>query len=71
MIFTRADYGTIYDKSYYLVTGHTPTFQISSEYNGKIYCKNHHIAIDCGCVFGKRLGVYCFDTEECIYSSWE
>lgn len=69
MIFTRADYDAIYDNSYYLVTGHTPTFKIDPECDGKIYCKNHHIAIDCGCVYGKPLGVYCFDTEECIYSS--
>ena len=29
--------------------------------------KNHHIAIDCGCVFGMNLGVYCLDTGEKWY----
>ena len=69
LIFTRADYDKVYSDSYYLVTGHTPTFGIGEEYAGKIYRKNRHIAIDCGCVYGGPLGVYCFDTGECIYSS--
>ena len=69
LIFTRADYTKKYSDHYYLVTGHTPTFKIGPEYTGSIYRKNNHIAIDCGCVAGNRLGVYCFDTEECIYSS--
>ncbi|HJA66896.1 hypothetical protein B5F07_07740 [Lachnoclostridium sp. An169] len=69
LIFTQADYSKIYSSSYYLVTGHTPTFKIDMEYAGKIYRKNRHIAIDCGCVWGKDLGMYCFDTGECIYSS--
>lgn len=69
MLFSRAEYDRKYSDSYYLVTGHTPTFRMGSEYDGKIYKKNHHIAIDCGCVSGRRLGVYCFDTGECFYSS--
>lgn len=69
LIFTRAEYDKAYSDSYYLVTGHTPTFGIDADYDGRIYCKNRHIAIDCGCVFGRPLGVYCFDTGECIYSS--
>ena len=69
LIFTRAEYDKVYSDSYYLVTGHTPTFEIGAEYDGKIYRKNRHIAIDCGCVYGGTLGVYCFDTGECIYSS--
>ena len=69
LIFTQADYDKVYSDSYYLVTGHTPTFGIGEEYAGKIYRKNRHIAIDCGCVYGGPLGVYCFDTGECIYSS--
>ena len=69
LIFTRADYDKVYSDSYYLVTGHTPTFKIGAEYDGKIYRKNRHIAIDCGCVYGGQLGAYCFDTGECIYSS--
>ena len=69
LIFTRADYSRIYSDSYYLVTGHTPTFRIDAEYDGKIYRKNRHIALDCGCIYGRPLGAYCFDTGECIYSS--
>ena len=69
LIFTQADYDKVYSDSYYLVTGHTPTFGIGEDYAGKIYRKNSHIAIDCGCVYGGPLGVYCFDTGECIYSS--
>lgn len=69
LIFTRAEYDTVYSDSYILVTGHTPTFLIDQKCDGKIYRKNRHIAVDCGCVYGKRLGVYCFDTGECIYSS--
>lgn len=44
-------------------------FLIDAASAGKIYKENRHIAIDCGCVFGHRLGVYCFDTGECVYSS--
>ncbi len=71
LIFTRADYSRVYSDAFYLVTGHTPTFVIDAEYDGKIYRKNRHIAIDCGCVFGRPLGAYCFDTGECFYSSGE
>ena len=52
LIFTRADYSRIYSDYYYLVTGHTPTFRIDVEYDGKIYQKNRHIALDCGCIYG-------------------
>ena len=69
VIFTRAEYDKVYSDSYYLVTGHTPTFEIDAGYDGKIYRKNRHIAIDCGCVYGRPLGAYCFDTGECIYSA--
>lgn len=34
------------------MTGHTPTQVIKGNSRpGFIYQKNHHIAIDCGCVF--------------------
>lgn len=69
LIFTRADYSRIYSDYYYLITGHTPTFRIDVEYDGKIYQKNRHIALDCGCIYRSPLGMYCFDTGECIYSS--
>ena len=60
-----------YEKEYfpdrYLVTGHTPTDSIDASYSGRIYRKNHHIAIDCGAVFGNPLGCVCLDTMEEFY----
>ncbi len=60
-----------YDKQYfddkYIVTGHTPTGLIDPSFSGKIYQKNHHIAIDCGAVFGGALGAICLDTFEEFY----
>ena len=54
-----------YDKKYfedkYIVTGHTPTIFIDPKYDGKIYIKNNHIAIDCGEVFGRILGCICLN----------
>lgn len=65
MLLTRLDYSKTYFKDKYLVTGHTPTKMICGE--DKIYRKNNHIAIDCGCVFGGKLGVLCLDTMEEMY----
>lgn len=64
MIFSAPDYEKIYFKDKYLVTGHRPTIDLNKGY---IYQKNHHIAIDCGCVFGYRLGVYCLDNGKTWY----
>ena len=33
----------------------------------RIYKKNNHIAIDCGAVYGNRLGCICLDTMEEFY----
>ena len=52
----RPDYSVRYFEDKYLVTGHTPTVSIADEYDGKMYIKNGHIAIDCGAGFGKPLG---------------
>ena len=52
----RPDYSVRYFEDKYLVTGHTPTVSIADEYDGKMYLKNGHIAIDCGAGFGKALG---------------
>ena len=67
MIFKRCNYDQQYFDDTYVITGHTPTIMIDQNYKGKIYEKNHHIAIDCGCVFGFGLGVYCLDTQEKFY----
>ena len=56
LIIERPDYSHRYYINTYLVTGHTPTLNISEEYTGKIYRKNGHIAIDCGAGYGLPLG---------------
>ena len=62
-----------YEKKYfpgdriYVVTGHTPTILIREDRQALVYTKNHHIAIDCGCVFGGRLAAYCIDSGEVFY----
>lgn len=61
------DYDEQYFDDCYVVTGHTPTVLIDPNFVGKIYQKNHHIAIDCGAVFGENLGCICLDTLEEFY----
>lgn len=63
LAFGRTDYTKQLFDDKYLITGHTPTRLIPG--NSKpdyIYRINNHIAIDCGCVFGGRLGAICLDT---------
>lgn len=67
IIWGRCDYARQYYKDKYLVTGHTPTYNIDENYKGKIYRRNNHIAIDCGAVFGEELGCICLDTLEEFY----
>ena len=61
------DYDLQYFDDVVLITGHTPTGLIASEYAGRIYRKNGHIAVDCGVVFGKTLGCICLDTMKEFY----
>lgn len=61
MIFHAPDFGRTYYRTKYLVTGHVPTASIDKASSGRILERNHHIAIDCGCVFGLALGVYCLE----------
>lgn len=63
----RMDYNKVYFDNCYLVSGHTPTGVIDTAYDGRIYRKNNHIAIDCGAVFKKPLGCICLDTLEEFY----
>lgn len=67
----RADYDIQYFPDKYVVTGHTPTQEISGNPNpGYIYRHNNHIAIDCGAFIpGGRLAAICLDTGEEYYSS--
>ena len=61
------DYELQYFDDLTIVTGHTPTGLIEEKCNGKIYQKNGHIAVDCGAVFGGKLGCICLDTLEKFY----
>jgi len=68
MIFNSPDYDEIYYPDKYLVTGHLPTRNIMD--NPKpdyIYRANNHIAIDCGCVFGGKIGAICLNTGKEFY----
>lgn len=68
VIFKRTNYTKVYYPDKYLVTGHTPTQVIKGNSRpGFIYQKNHHIAIDCGCVFGGKLACLCLETMEEFY----
>ena len=55
------------DENTYIISGHTPTAIIREDKLPLVNEKNGHIAIDCGCVFGGRLAVYCLDTGEVYY----
>lgn len=67
-LFGMPEYGKVYFKDRYIVTGHTPTGHIDEDYIGRICKKNRHIAIDCGAVFGAPLGCICLDTLEEFYT---
>lgn len=66
-VFAKTDYGTIYFKDRYLVTGHTPTAVIDRALTGKVYSKKRHIALDCGCAYGGRLAGICLDKLKVYY----
>ncbi|MBR6477960.1 MAG: serine/threonine protein phosphatase [Lachnospiraceae bacterium] len=68
LVWERPDYEVPYFADRYVITGHTPTQVIlQNPKPGYIFRKNHHIAIDCGCGFGGRLGCICLDTGEEFY----
>lgn len=66
-LFDKCNYDEIYYHNKFLVTGHTPTFSIKEESKGKILIENNHIAIDCGAVFGEKLGCICLDNLKTFY----
>lgn len=66
-LFYRTNYDKVYYKDKYLITGHTPTVLIRDDRQPLVYQNNHHIAIDCGCTFGKRLACYCLDNQKVFY----
>jgi serine/threonine protein phosphatase 1 len=65
LIFHAPDYDKVYFKDRYLVTGHRPTLAETAK--GRVLEQNNHIAVDCGCVFGGRLAVYCLDNGRTVY----
>ncbi|MCQ2432841.1 MAG: metallophosphoesterase [Clostridia bacterium] len=67
LLTCRPDYSRVYYPDRYLVTGHTPTSLIDAQYQGKIYQKNRHIAIDCGAGFGGPLGCIRLDDFKEFY----
>ena len=69
LVWERPDYNKVYFPNKFIVSGHTPTHHIDENMRGKILNKNNHIVIDCGCVFGNRLGCLCLDTMEEFYVS--
>lgn len=57
LLFDRPDYSRVYFPDRYLVTGHTPTRLIPQNPRpDTIYRAHRHIALDCGCCFGGKLG---------------
>lgn len=70
LIWDRAEYDISYFEDVYVVTGHTPTQEISGNPRpGYIFRGNNHIAIDCGCNRPDgRLGAICLDTGEEFYA---
>ena len=67
-LWGEASYDKVYREGIYYVTGHCPTALIDPEKEGQIICRNNHIAIDCGTVFGNPLGCICLDTMEEYYT---
>lgn len=69
LILGQPDYGKPYFPDRYVVTGHTPTRNIQGNPRpDRIFRKNRHIAIDCGCAFGGPSGAVCLDTGEEFYA---
>ncbi len=68
LIWAKTDYNKVYFKDKILITGHRPVSAILRNKSAdKILKQNNHIAIDCGCGYGKNLGVLCLDTMEEFY----
>ena len=63
----RPDYERKYfdDSSIYIVSGHTPTQQISGK--AEIYRSHNNIVIDCGAVFGGKLACLRLDDMKEFY----
>ncbi len=53
------------DENFYIVSGHTPTLEISGK--PEIYKSKNNICIDCGATFDGKLACLCLDTMEEFY----
>lgn len=68
LVWDRMDYGKVYYKDIYIVTGHTPTQIIDgNDSPGYIYKNGYNIDIDCGCAFGERLACLRLDDMREFY----
>ena len=67
ILFGRPDFHGHWEGDITYIIGHTPTFTIGPEYEGKIFKNGNLINIDCGCFAGKTLCAYCLETEEAFY----
>lgn len=72
LLFSHANLNKTYFQDKYTITGHTPTV-LEKGNKGTVIRRNNHISIDCGCVFGYNLAIYCMetDTEEYISSEFK
>lgn len=66
-IFRSPDLSERYYEDRVVISGHTPTLALQEPYKGRVAEINGHVLIDCGCVFGGSLAVYCLDSGESIY----
>lgn len=67
IIFSRPDFTASWKGDMTYIIGHTPTFLISAQYDGKIFQNGNLIDIDCGCGAGRNLCAYCLDTGQPFY----
>ena len=67
LLWTKTDYKKRYYHDKYLITGHVPTVNIDPAYDGKIYARHGHIAIDCGAGYGNPLGCIRLDDFKTFY----
>ncbi len=66
-IWERMDYSKEYFQDKQFVSGHSPTFFIDEKWKGRIYKNHNHIAIDCGVVYGEKLGCVCLNNMNEYY----
>ncbi len=67
LLWTKTDYNKRYYRDKYLITGHVPTSTIDDAYDGKIFARHGHIAIDCGAGYGNPLGCIRLDDFKTFY----